>query len=96
MLVDRNAAAIVGDGQPVAGLERDLDPRGMAGDRLVHAVVEHFGGEMVQRPLVDAADIHARPPADRLQPFEHLDRAGVIVVGAARRRRAAEQVVIIV
>jgi hypothetical protein len=38
--VDRDAAAIVAHGQPVAGLERDLDAVGMAGDRLVHGVVE--------------------------------------------------------
>src|SRR3546814_16156397 len=35
---------------------------------------------MVQRPLVGAADIHARAPPDRLQPPQHLDRGGVIIV----------------
>ena len=83
MLVDRDAAAIVGDGEPVARLERHLDAVGVARHRLVHAVVEHLGGEMVQRPLVGAADIHAGPPPDRLQPLEHLDRMGV-VIGAER------------
>ena len=82
MLVDRHAAAVVGDGQPVAGLERDLDPGGMAGDRLVHRIVEHLGGEMMQRALVGAADIHARPAADGLEPLQHLDRGGVVIGGA--------------
>jgi hypothetical protein len=53
----------------------------MAGDRLVHRVVEHFGGEMVQRALVGPADIHAGAAAHRLQPLQHLDRGGVIIAG---------------
>jgi DnaJ like chaperone protein len=46
---------------------------GVAGDGLVHGVVEDFGEQVVQGPLVGAADIHARPLADRLQAFQHLD-----------------------
>jgi hypothetical protein len=66
--IDRDAAAVVGDRQAVAFLQRDLDPVGMAGDGLVHRIVEHFGGEVVQRALVGAADIHAgaRGPAPAL------------------------------
>ena len=62
-------------------LQRDLDEAGMAGDRLVHRVVEDFGGQMVQRGFVGAADIHAGPPADRLQPLQNLDVLGGIIVG---------------
>ncbi len=85
MLVDRHAAAVVGDRQAVAFLERDLDAVGVAGDRLVHRIVEHFGGEVVQRALVGAADIHAGAPADRLEPFEHLDRGGVVIAAGGGR-----------
>ncbi len=67
-----------------SGVELDLDAGGVAGDRLVHGVVEHLGEEMVQRLLVGAADIHAGPAADRLQPLQHLDVGGV-VAGLARR-----------
>ena len=85
MLVDRNAAAIVGDGEPpgrpLDRLQHHLDPRRMAGHRLVHAVVDHLCGEMVQRPLVGAADIHARAAADGLQALEHLDGGGVVIGG---------------
>ena len=45
------------------------------------AVVEDLGGEVVQRALVGAADVHAGAAADGLEPFEHLDRGGVIAVG---------------
>ena len=59
----------------------------MSRQRLVHRVVDDFGEEMMQRLLVGAADIHARPPAHRLEAFEHLDIPGGIAgfgAGAAR------------
>ena len=86
MRVDRHAAAVVDDRQPVARLQRDLDPRRMARDRLVHRIVEHFGGEVVQRALVGAADIHARAAPDGLEPLQHLDRGGVVIGGRLGRR----------
>ena len=46
---------------------------GVAGERLVHRVVDHLGEEMMQRLLVGAADIHAGPAAHRLEPLQHLD-----------------------
>ena len=82
MRIDRNAAAVVGDRQEAVGVELDLDEGGVAGDRLVHRIVDDFGKQVVQRLLVGAADIHARPPAHRLQPFEHLDVAGVVALAA--------------
>jgi hypothetical protein len=51
---------------------------GVAVERLVHGVVDHLGEQVMQRLLVGAADIHARPPAHRLEPFEHLDVARAI------------------
>jgi hypothetical protein len=82
MRVDRDAAAVVAHADRAVGVELDLDAVGVARDRLVHRVVEHLGHEVVQRPLVGAADVHARPLADRLQPFEHLDRGGAIGIGS--------------
>jgi hypothetical protein len=48
-----------------------LDEGGVAGDGLVHRVVDDFGEQVVQRLLVGAADIHAGAAAHRLQPFQH-------------------------
>ena len=79
--VDRDAAAVVGDGQAVAGVERDLDAAGVAGDRLVHRIVDDLGGEVVEGAGVGPADVHAGAPADRLEPLEHLDRGRVVAVG---------------
>ena len=92
MRIDRNAAAIVDDGQEAVRLELDLDPIGMTGERLVHGIVDDFGEQMMQRLLVGAADIHAGAAADRLEPFQHLDVARGIALlgrGAARRGRGA-------
>jgi hypothetical protein len=73
MRVDGNAAAVVAHGQDVVGLQLDLDARCLARHRFVHRVVENFGGEMMERVLVGAADIHAGPAPDRLEAFEDLD-----------------------
>ena len=87
MRVDRDAAAVVGDGEEAVGLDLDLDEMGVAGERLVHGVVDHLGEQVMQRLLVGAADIHAGPPAHRLEPFQHLDvRARC---SRPRRRRRA-------
>ena len=95
MRIDRDAAAVVGDGQKAVGAKFDLDERRMPGQRFVHGVVDDFGEQMVQRLFVGAADIHAGAAAYRLEPFEHLDIgrgvAGLGVAGARRglRRGAA-------
>ena len=75
---------------PAAELE--LDPGGMAGHRLVHGVVQHLGHQMMQRPLVGAADIHARAPADRLQALQHLDVVRRVAVAAGALAGKIEQV----
>ena len=74
VLVDRNAAAVVRDGDGAAVLvQRDRDVRGIAVHRLVHGVVEDLPDQMVQAGRPDAADIHAGTLADGLEPFEDGD-----------------------
>ena len=75
MRIDRNAAAVVGDGEESVGAQFHLDEGGVARQRLVHRVVDDFGEQMMQRLFVGAADIHAGPAAHRLEAFEHLDVA---------------------
>ena len=74
------AAAVVDHGEEAVGLDLHLDPRGMAGDRLVHGVVDDLGEQMVERLLVRAAHVHARPAPYRLEPFQDLDVGGGIGV----------------
>ena len=78
MRVDRNAAAIVGDGDKAVCFHLDFDPVGVTGERLVHRVVDDFGKQMMQRFFVGAADIHAGTTADRLKTLQHLDVLGGI------------------
>ena len=89
--VDRDAAAVVDDGQAVAGLERDLDAAGVAGDGLVHRIVDDLGGEVVERAGVGAADVHARPATDGLEALEDLDRGSVVAVGAGEAEGEANR-----
>ena len=93
MRIDRDTPTIVDDRQPVAGLERYLDPVGMAGDGFVHRIVEHFGGQVVIGALVGAADIHPGAAANGFEPLEHLDRRGVVIAGAGGRSGSEEIVV---
>ena len=62
----------------------DLDMVGVARHRLVHGVVDHLGEEVMHRLLVGAADIHAGAPAHGLEPFQHLDVGGGIVLAVPR------------
>ena len=93
MRVDRDAAAVVAHRERAVGLQAHLDPAGVAGDRLVHGVVEQLRREMMQGALVGAADEHARPAADRLQALEDLDVGGGVVLGGGGARRALDKVV---
>ena len=53
----------------------------VAGQRLVDGVVDDLLDEVVQAALAGRADVHAGALADRLEPLEHLDRAGVVGAG---------------
>ena len=59
----------------------------MARHRFVHGIVEDFGRQMMQGVDVGAADIHAGPAADGLEPFQDLDVLGGIALGG----RASEE-----
>jgi hypothetical protein len=84
MRIDRNAAPIVADAEKARRLVADIDEAGVTGDRLNHRIVEGFREKMMDRGLAGAADIHARPPPDRLQPLQLLDRGGGIAQFAKR------------
>jgi hypothetical protein len=77
--VDGDAAAIIPDHDFIAGPQKKLDDGGMAGNGFVHGIIEDFRGEVVQRGLVCAANIHARPAANGLQSFQDLDVLGGVI-----------------
>ena len=83
--VDRDAAAVVADGDRAVGVQDHLDPVAIAGERFVDRVVDDLEHHVVQAgAVVGIADVHARPTAHRLQALEDLDRGRV--VGLVRGR----------
>ncbi len=85
MRVHRNATPVVAHRHRAIGQQFHVDDARMAGNRLVHRVVEDFGHQMVHRTLVGAADIHARTTAHRLQPLKNLDVLGGVGFGLGQR-----------
>ena len=80
--VDGDAAAVVDDGDRVVGVDRHVDARAVAGERLVDGVVDDLVDEVVQAAHAGRADVHAGPLADGLEALEDGDVLGV--VGAVR------------
>src|ERR1700730_8035427 len=78
MLVHGDAAAVVDPPSPAVGEQRDLDPVGEAGQRLVHGVVDNLLDQVMQAPLAGRAYIHAGALANRLQPLKDPNRACVV------------------
>ena len=92
VLVHRNAAAVVGDRDRAAvGMQRDRDGGGVAVHRLVHRVVQDLPHQVMQAGAADAADVHAGPLANGLQPFKNRDVFGG-VVGHVRARASPNSV----
>jgi hypothetical protein len=82
MLVNRNAAPIVGDATRAVGEERDFDARAVPGHRLVDRVVDDFPDQMVQTARTGGADVHTGTLAHRVETLEHLNVFGGIVAAA--------------
>ena len=83
--VDRDAAAVVRDGDRAVGVDDDLDVIAVAGQRFVDGVVDELVDHVVQAVHVGVADVHARPLADGLEPLEDLDvGAGVVAPVVAK------------
>ncbi len=62
-----------------SALSVTVDLVGMAGECLVDGVVDDFIDHVVQaRAVIGVADIHARPLADGVEAFQHLDRIGAV------------------
>ena len=79
MMPDRDAAAVVGHGARVVGVDGDDDGGAVAGEGLVDGVVDDLVDEVVEASGARGADVHAGPFADRLEALEDLDVLGVIV-----------------
>ena len=76
--VDGNAAAVVGDGDAVVGVQADLDGVAVTRQRLVDGVVDDLVDEVVQAALAGGADVHAGTLANGLETLEHRDVRGLV------------------
>ena len=79
--VDRDASTVVNDADAVVRQDRHFDMRGVAGQCFVDGVVDDLVHQVVQASGAGGADVHARADAHRLKAFQHLQVAGVIMVG---------------
>jgi creatinine amidohydrolase/Fe(II)-dependent formamide hydrolase-like protein len=55
---DRNAATVVVHRDGVVGMDRDVDERAVAGERLVDGVVDNLVDEVVQAAHTGRPDVH--------------------------------------
>ncbi len=90
-----NAAAVVAHRHAAVAVQRQLDPCGEPGLRLIDGVVDDLEGHVVQAgAVIGVADIHARPLAHGVEAAEDGNRGGVVGVGlgrSARRHRSCRQ-----
>ena len=85
VLAGGDATAVVGHGDRAVGVDRHRNVVGVACQRFVDGVVDDFEHHVVQTGAVmDVADVHAGPLADRLQAFQGGDAVGVVIAGRCR------------
>ncbi len=89
LVVDRNAAAVVDDGDGVVDVDGDIDARGIAGQRLVDRVVDDLIDQVMQTHLAGRADVHGRAQADRREAFEDRDIFCGVASGLGWSRRCS-------
>ena len=79
MLIDRDAAAVVDDGDGPVDVNRDVDLVAEAGKRFVDRVVDDFVDQMVQPGRAGGPDVHRGTLPDGLEPFQDFDLVRAVV-----------------
>ena len=78
VVVGRNTAAVVPDGDGVVLVDRHVDVGAVARQRLVDRVVHDLVNQVVETLLADVADVHGGTLAHRFEALEDLDvRRGI-------------------
>ena len=80
VLLDRDAAAVVGDRDAVVGMQGHRDVVAVARDRLVDGVVHDLVDEVVEASRAGRADVHAGAQPNRLEALEDGDVPGAVAV----------------
>ena len=76
LVVDRDAAAVVDNGDGVVDMDGDVDAGRVAGERFVDGVVDDLVDEVVQPLLAGGPDVHRGTFADGGEAFEDGDVLG--------------------
>ena len=83
MHVDRNAAAVVADGNRAIDVNGDFDLGAIAGEMFVDRVIEHLENAVMQTAFIGVADIHAGPFPDGFEALQFVDLGGVVFLRLA-------------
>ena len=75
---DGNAPPIVADRAGAIAMQHDRAGRRVAGEGLVHRVVDDLPDQVVEPVEPRRTDVHPGSLADRFEPLEDLDRLGVV------------------
>ena len=78
MVAHGNTPAIVPDRNGIIRPDVHLHMGAIPGQGFVDGVIHQLPYQMVQASCVGGADIHAGPPFDRLQPFQHLNFRSIV------------------
>jgi hypothetical protein len=73
MHVDRNAAAVILNGDGTLGMEGYLDGGTIAGEGLVNGVVDDLENAVMEAPFIGISDVHVGPLADPVETFQFFN-----------------------
>jgi hypothetical protein len=77
--VDRNPSAIVDHRYRFVSVDDHAHLGAVSGQGFVDGVVHHLEYHVMETgAVVGIADVHARPLANGVEPFQYLDRRGVV------------------
>jgi hypothetical protein len=78
MHIDRDAAAIIFDGNGPINMHGHFNFAAVAGEVFVDRVIENFKDHVVQTTFVRVTDVHSGAFPDRFEAFQLIDLGGVI------------------
>src|ERR1700683_104403 len=75
------AATVIGHGDRLVGVNDDHHLVAVAFQGLINGVVHHLKHHVVQAAaIIGVPDVHSRPFADRIEPSQDFDFAGIVYV----------------
>ena len=77
--INRDSPTVIRDSNGIVCVHNNINFIGKTCNSLVHGVVQNLGHQMVQSCFIGAADIHSRPVADRLKPFQNFNGLGAVI-----------------